>query len=347
MIDQLNVVAENGIAISMDEYFNKLTIEVICDVAFQLDIHSLDNYETQYNEIHKSINDIFELKHVQLFPGFKWLMKLSMFFNYLSILLPYASFFKFRKAKQTLKKFSRIVLNHIKNLNSNNNLRSEIASSLIEFSSLPNVTEEDVLTEIATILIGGAETTSNTLNFIIYGLVVNQEVQSRCQSEINEWTLEKQSLYRNQEESEIIIKGDNSNTGSNEKNESKDMDFESQISDFILPPYVEGCIKESMRKWPVGVLILTLIYIYIYIYKIYGIYFNITFLFSIIVNQSVRKVNEEQGFSIDTLGKHVTIPKDSWLLVNFFALHNNSKIWNEEPTKFDPTRWLDLDVRIL
>lgn len=45
------------------------------------------------------------------------------------------------------------------------------------------------------------------------------------------------------------------------------------------------------------------------------------------------------------IDKHVTIPQDSWLLVNFFALHNNSKIWTEEAYKFDPTRWLDLDVK--
>lgn len=249
MIAKLKNVAKKGIPVRMNEYFSQLSFDVICDVAFQFDVNSSDNNFLKYNDVQSAIHDIFELKHLHLFPGFKWLMKLPMFFNYLSNILPYNSFLKFKKAKETVKNFSRFVLQHIKDLNSNNNLRNEIATSLIEFSTLPQITTDDVLAEISTVLIGGVDTTTNTLNFLIYGLVVNQDVQSRCQSEINEWTFEKQSLYRNQEENEIILKDD---IGLIEKNELKEMEFESQVSDFILPPYVESCIKESMRKWPVG-----------------------------------------------------------------------------------------------
>lgn len=62
------------------------------------------------------------------------------------------------------------------------------------------------------------DTTAHTLSFTIYALAKHQEVQIKCQQEVDKW---------------IACHASSESLGT-------------------LPPYVEAVLKESMRKWPVA-----------------------------------------------------------------------------------------------
>lgn len=78
-----------------------------------------------------------------------------------------------------------------------------------------------------------------------------------------------------------------------------------------LPDYLEAVIKESMRKYPVA------------------------------ARGSARLVADPQGFPIQIEKKQppVVIPRGAFVLVNFFALHNDPDIWGSDAAEFNPDRW--------
>ncbi len=92
-----------------------------------------------------------------------------------------------------------------------------------------------------------------------------------------------------------------------------------------LPRYIEATLKESMRKYPT------------------------------VARGSMRVVVDNDGFMLPTrvLGSRkdnnatnysypdeVHIPKGSYIMVNFFALHNSKYNWGEDAADFRPERWL-------
>ncbi len=75
----------------------------------------------------------------------------------------------------------------------------------------------------------------------------------------------------------------------------------------LLPPYVEACLKESMRKYPVA------------------------------GGASIRRVQEAEGYK---LTDKITLPKDTWICVPIYSLHNSKHIWGEDANEFKPERFM-------
>ena len=81
----------------------------------------------------------------------------------------------------------------------------------------------------------------------------------------------------------------------------------------LLPPYVEACLKESMRKYPVA------------------------------GGASIRRVQDEAGYQ---LTDKITLPKDTWICVPIYSLHNSKHIWGEDVQEFKPERFMpDSDIQ--
>ena len=83
-----------------------------------------------------------------------------------------------------------------------------------------------------------------------------------------------------------------------------------------MPSYVEAVLKESMRKYPTA------------------------------ANGSTRLVREG-GFNLkkgddDTDEEELLIiPKNIWLVVDIYSLHNCKHNWGENASEFRPERWLE------
>lgn len=88
-----------------------------------------------------------------------------------------------------------------------------------------------------------------------------------------------------------------------------------------LPPYVEGVLKESMRKYPVAS---------------FG---------------SLRQVRDRDGFLLHCPSesskieedKIYFVPRGCYILVNFFVIHNLETNWGRDAGDFKPERWLSTD----
>lgn len=95
----------------------------------------------------------------------------------------------------------------------------------------------------------------------------------------------------------------------------------------VLPTYLEAVVKESMRRFPA------------------------------VSRGSMRVVTSEEGCQLQTShlqqqdiyvhGKvwnypnHIHLQKDTWILVNVFALQNTKSNWGKYAEEFKPERWLD------
>ena len=90
-----------------------------------------------------------------------------------------------------------------------------LGRAFLEFSQMPGIHEEHVLSEINLAFIAGHETTAHSLSWVIYALCKFPNIQTRVQQEIDAF----------------------------DKSETKDG---------LLPDYIEAVVKESMRKYPVA-----------------------------------------------------------------------------------------------
>ncbi len=101
-----------------------------------------------------------------------------------------------------------------------------------------------------------------------------------------------------------------------------DANPESHYSPFkLLPDYLEAVLKETMRK---------------YVVTSRGI---------------VRQVQEEGGIDLPVglanadhipfrYPDKIHVAKGTWIMVNFYALHNDTNNWGEDAREYKPERWL-------
>ncbi|XP_051173935.1 cytochrome P450 4C1-like [Leptopilina boulardi] len=139
-------------------------------------------------------------------------------------------------------------------------------------------TDKDIREQMDTIIIAGHDTTSRTLNFILLMLASHPIVQDKVYEELF-------NIY-----------------GTNDP-EIDPINYD----DLKRLEYLERVIKETMRLFPVAVII-------------------------------SRKALE--NFTLDGY----TIPKDCGMIVSIFNLHRDEKIWHD-PFKFDPDRFLPEEVK--
>jgi len=162
----------------MDELFGRLTVDVICKTAFQLDISAIE-MSALFQNLHEGIRVQFELSKVRRLP-----------FMHLLLMFPIEPFKSFNKALQTTKMFSKIIWKHLKTLDKNSELESNgLGQAIINLSKQAGITEDDILSDINLLFIAGHETTAHTLSWFIYSIARNPDVQQLCQQSVDASTL--------------------------------------------------------------------------------------------------------------------------------------------------------------
>eukprot|EP01038_Epipyxis_sp_PR26KG_P004041 gene4041-5783_t len=260
--------------VEIDKLFGKLTIDIICNIAFQLDIDALGDSET-FQKLHSAIRTLFKYRWLSFVPFMNVIIKLP----YLNKTIN-----DYRNAKDELDKFAANILDHIQKLEASGELMENgLAAALLEFSSTPGITNNDIQNEILLMFIAGHETTAHTLSWFIYALCKNPDVQQCCLK-----IVETHKVFSAKELSK-------------------------------MPNYVEAVLKESMRKYPV------------------------------VPRGSIRYVKDEDFvITSDLMGdksanKEIIIPKNTWMDINFYVLHNSASNWGNDSNLFLPERWLSSD----
>jgi len=128
----------------------------------------------------------------------------------------------FLDARDRIVAFCRLVLDHLRTLSQQGILSEHsLGRALLDFATVPGITEENVLAEIQIMFIAGHETTAHTLSWFVYSLAKNPAVQKKAQEDVDAFL--KNSPSRS--------------TGAVGSPQS-------------IPVYLEAVIKESMRKFP-------------------------------------------------------------------------------------------------
>ena len=244
--------------------------------------------EGKFEKAYEKVSKSFELiQDVLLYP--KFLFRLP------AILLPNSSTIgQYKRITEFLDELADDIFKNIcKNQKEGNLKDNSLAKSIYEFSQKPDIRLEEVKSEIRLMFIAGFETTAHTLSFFFYSLAANPIIQLKVQESIDNWYMEND---------------DNMQVG-------------------IMPPYVEGVLKESFRKYPTA------------------------------ANGSMRLVKNPEGFHLkknidsnklnedetltqnDEESEDFLLPKGTWVIVDIYSLHNCSNNW-VKPKEFIPERFL-------
>jgi cytochrome P450 len=221
---------------------------------------------------------------------------------YLTKYLPFEPFAGYYKGKMYAQAFNGKILAHIRMLRASGDLNpSSVGARLLQLQDEHGVSDREVMSEIHIIFIAGHETTAHTLSYFCYSIAMNPIVQQRCQTAIDKWMAAPEStLKRSEGSSEEANQPIGTSTGTSPE---------------LIPEYVEAVLKESMRRYPVA------------------------------GQGSVRQVKKPDGCTLHYAGEDGTktvykIPKGTWTITSFYALHNAIENWGQSALEFIPERFL-------
>lgn len=211
--------AVNNEIVEVDKLCGKMTVDVICSVAFQYPINALGD-SPKFQLLHDSLRQMFQNIWVTLLPFASQLL-----------LLPLPYFSQYATSAQILREFSIELLTHMRRLDEKGELKEGgLARALLDWSKATGAHEEDILAEIRLQFIAGHETTAHTLSFIIYSLARYPHIQRKAQQAVDEALVAKENVV-----------------GAGVPDANEDAEARA-LSSSLLPPYLEAVVKESMRR---------------------------------------------------------------------------------------------------
>lgn len=248
----------------------------------------------------------------------------------------------------TVREFTKDILQSIREKYREGSLHTQcFAKMLLDFGLEEGLTEEELLSEILLFMVAGHETTAHSLAWIIYAMVKDEALQTRCHDELT--ALHKTTTTKGKKATDKSFPSTSPSpyaTRSKRKSKSEDspsvQELDEQIGErdgdkllksssteesttslSLLPPYLEAVVKESMRKYPAA------------------------------SRGSMRLVRaSEDGITIPLRTLHnnpfvhynypddIHLPKGTWILMNIFALHNWEGNWGDDVNEFKPERFL-------
>jgi cytochrome P450 len=286
--------------IQIDALYSRFALDAIFQLGFELNESFLEDAD-HFEDVNTAIQDFFQLTWLINIPFFRYFIRWAWAKN-LCPFLP-RPIGRFYDAFGKLRALRRRVLAHLRQKYKDQSFQSACFGKLLmefvdsEMAAGTGITEDDVESELMIFILAGHETTAHSLSFATYALASHPDVFARCQQEI------QQHL-------------------------SSAPDAEHPYSVLTpLPEYVEACIKESMRKYPVaarGSL-------------------RVQLFSSAPASGSASSKNEPTVLDISHLQlpcSSVTVPEKTIFHINIFSLHNSKRIWGEDAAEYRPERWL-------
>ena len=156
MCYDLDKAAESGDIVLLDEHFQKLAINVICEVAFQYKL------EGKFSSANEKVAKSFELvqKLVQ-YP--KLLLRLP---SWMLHSIGFQSLGQYKAIHEFMDELASDIFQHICTLEENKELKdNSLAKAIYHFSQADGITKSDVKSEIRLMFIAGFETTGLPSSF--------------------------------------------------------------------------------------------------------------------------------------------------------------------------------------
>ncbi|KAJ3824937.1 cytochrome P450 [Lentinula raphanica] len=221
---------ESGKVINVTHWLPKITLDVIGQSAFNYDFGALDGRANELGEIFKHIQPILTIdvlqKRLMLWRAFRRSMPVRL--GDFLCRFPTKEERRFKEFSTTSKKIAKEVFSDAsKETNGEEDLKGakDVLSVLLRSNMTADpkkaLDEDEVLSQMATIILAGHETTASTTSWILYELGRSLKDQSRIYEEIQE--------LRNR------IGADADPTG----------------NDYDSMPFFNAVIKEALRLHPI------------------------------------------------------------------------------------------------
>ncbi|CAD5228341.1 unnamed protein product [Bursaphelenchus xylophilus] len=219
LMQNLTKHAEDGYPFDAYKYFKALALDVICEAAMGVNVSS----QTGENAVYvKSVKTLCELLWLRIRSPWLW-----------PKLLWYATGYgvEFDRARRIVTDFTKKVIAErkaqraqspkIENNNDNDpNKRTCFLDILLQMQDEFKLTDEDIREEVDTFMFEGHDTVSNCISFFIMNIADREDIQARIRDELDE-------IF-----------------------EEDDRDRRVSHADILRMNYLEKCIKETMRMFP-------------------------------------------------------------------------------------------------
>ena len=176
-LERMNHIVENGEEASMLKEFGNVTLDIMSQVSFNINVGAIEHPESQ-----------FPLAITSVFKGMQACLKIPVS----SFLLSIFQFKLFQTAEQKeqidaakfLRKFAfECITDRIKDIEANKPVPDDLLNILVNDKTL---SMDDIIDEFLTIFIAGHETTANSLAFTLYEIIRHPDIETKICDEIDE-----------------------------------------------------------------------------------------------------------------------------------------------------------------
>lgn len=182
MVKFLEKSCENGRELEMKDILSRFTSDVIGNVAFGLNINSMENPDSEFREIGRKFFNpsglqLMKMVFIGAFP--KLAKKLDM------ILTPAeVSAFFLKSIEETVEHREKNGIERNDFLNLLINLKNHDISNPDSSEQMDKLTFNELAAQCFLFFLAGFETSSTTMTFCLYELAQNQEIQTKLREEI-------------------------------------------------------------------------------------------------------------------------------------------------------------------
>jgi cytochrome P450 family 6 len=175
--DKLVTVIENETKtsgmIEVHDYLARFTTDNISNVAFGLESNSLEDADSMFRKMGKEVLDLDALGFLKFFftssfPEISRKMHLTA------------------NKKQVIDFFYNTFKNNMEHRERHNIVRKDFLQILLELKKTACLTVSELAAESFIFFVGGFETSSSLMNFTLYELSINEDVQTKLRNEITE-----------------------------------------------------------------------------------------------------------------------------------------------------------------
>ena len=184
----MSKMADQGEPVSMVEGFTKFTLDVICQVSFNINTKTIEEPESPFSSaVHNYIDGIQANFIIPLNPALLAIFQYKPFQMHSQRVQINAARFLRRFA-------SDCIATRMKDIAEKKNVPNDLLNILINDGSL---TREDMIDEFVTVVFAGYETTGNTLAFTLYEILSNPHVEAKVLEEVQEVLGEREEVEFN------------------------------------------------------------------------------------------------------------------------------------------------------
>lgn len=267
VIDRLTVLGRNA-SVDVDQAALRVTLDVVGLVAFGHDFEAVKQDTPEYNHMLRVLPRCFTEVELRIA-------------NPMRHLLPTFLFKKGSKGSTAFKNFQKEMVVLLKKIIARGEPAEDdysVAAQLMRIRNKDGIVDDRLLSEIGMLFVEGFETTGHTIGWTLFAIVTNPGIQEKVAMELDSHGLLAKPGY---------------------------VPREIQYEDLRKLRYLNCCIKESMRMYPV-----------------------------------VSVGNGRVTQSAAKIGKYV-VPPGTPVVVPLYCLHNAEANW-PKASKFMPSRWDDV-----